>query len=55
VFLATEKGRIAVLSTDGSLEPLAVNDLQDDIYATPAISGGRLYVRTRSMLYCFGR
>jgi len=55
VFLATEKGKIAVLSTDGSLEPLAVNDLQDDIYATPAISDGRIYVRTRLMLYCFGR
>ena len=55
VFLATERGKIAVLATDGSLEPLAVNDLQDDIYATPAISGGRIYVRTRSALYCFGR
>ena len=55
VFLSTEKGKIAVLSTDGTLEPLAVNDLQDDIYATPAISGGRIYVRTRSTLYCFGR
>lgn len=54
VFLASEKGRIAVLATDGRLEPLAVNDLGDDIYATPAISNGRLYVRTRSMLYCFG-
>lgn len=54
VFLATEKGKIAILPTDGSLEPLAVNDLEDDVYATPAISNGRLYVRTRSMLYCFG-
>ncbi|MEO5894330.1 MAG: PQQ-binding-like beta-propeller repeat protein [Vicinamibacterales bacterium] len=55
VFVASEKGKIAVLSTDGTLEPLAVNDLQDDIYATPAISGGRIYVRTRSMLYAFGQ
>jgi len=55
VFLATEKGKIAVLSTDGSLRPLAVNDLQDDIYATPAIADGRIYVRTRGTLYCFGR
>lgn len=55
VFLATEKGKIAVLSTDGSLQPLVVNDLQDDIYATPAIADGRIYVRTRGTLYCFGR
>jgi hypothetical protein len=31
-----------------------VNDLGDDIYATPAISGARIYVRTRGWLYCFG-
>jgi outer membrane protein assembly factor BamB len=55
VFLASEQGKIAVLPTDGTLEPLAVNDLEDDIYATPAISDGRVYVRTRSMLYCFGQ
>lgn len=55
VFLATEKGKIAVLPTDGSLKPLAVNDLQDDIYATPAIADGRIYVRTRGTLYCFGK
>jgi len=55
VFMASERGKIAVLPTDGSLEPVAVNDLDDDIYATPAISEGRIYVRTRGMLYCFGR
>ena len=55
VFLASEQGKIAVLPTDGTLDPLVVNDLQDDIYATPAISDGRIYVRTRSMLYCFGQ
>lgn len=55
VFLSSERGKIAVLPTDGSLQPLVVNDLQDDIYATPAISGGRLYVRTRATLYCFGQ
>ena len=54
VFLFSEKGKVAVLPTDGSLQPLVVNDLQDDVYATPAISDGRIYVRTRSTLYCFG-
>ena len=38
----------------GTLEPTAVSDLKDDIYATPAISDGRMYVRTRGWLYCFG-
>jgi outer membrane protein assembly factor BamB len=55
VFMASERGKIAVLPTDGSLDPVAVNDMEDDIYATPAISDGRIYVRTRGMLYCFGK
>src|SRR6478735_990767 len=55
VFMASERGKIAVLPTDGSLDPVAVNDMEDDIYATPAISEGRIYVRTRGILYCFGR
>lgn len=55
VFMASEKGKVVVLPTDGSLEPVAVNDLGDDIYATPAIADGRIYVRTRSTLYCFAQ
>ncbi len=55
VFMLSETGKVVVLPSGGSLDPIAVNDLDDDIYATPAISGGRLYMRTRSWLYCFGR
>ncbi len=36
-------------------ELLAVNDLGEDCYATPAIADGRIYIRTRSALYCFGK
>ena len=52
--MSSEQGKIAVLQSGGSLEPIAVNDLGDDIYATPAISDGKIYVRTRGWLYCFG-
>jgi outer membrane protein assembly factor BamB len=54
IFMASELGKIAVVKPGGSLEVLAVNDLGDLIYATPAVDGGRLYVRTRGALYCFG-
>jgi outer membrane protein assembly factor BamB len=54
IFMASETGKVAVLAPGGGLEPTVVNDLQDDIYATPAISDGRIYVRTRGWLYCFG-
>jgi outer membrane protein assembly factor BamB len=54
IFMLSETGKIAVLAPGGTLEPTVVNDLKDDIYATPAISDGRMYVRTRGWLYCFG-
>jgi outer membrane protein assembly factor BamB len=54
VFMSSEQGKVSVLPAGGSLEPIAVNDLADDIYATPAISDGKIYVRTRGWLYCFG-
>jgi outer membrane protein assembly factor BamB len=55
VYMASEKGKVSVLKPDGSLEPVVVNDLQDDIYATPALVDGRIYLRTRNTLYCFGK
>jgi outer membrane protein assembly factor BamB len=54
VFVLSEQGKVAVLPSGGSLEPIVVNDLHDDIYATPAISDGKIYLRTRGWLYCFG-
>jgi len=55
IFMVSESGKVAVLKPDGSLEVLVVNDLDDLCYATPAIADGRLYVRARNTLYCFGR
>ena len=55
IFFASELGKIAVVAPGGTLEVIAVNDMDDLIYATPAIEGGRLYVRTRGALYCFGK
>ena len=54
IVLASESGKVSILNAGGALESLAVNDLADAIYATPAISRGRLFIRTRSALYCFG-
>ena len=54
VFLASVNGRITVLKAGAQWDVLGVNDLGDEIHATPALSGGRIYVRTRGTLYCFG-
>jgi outer membrane protein assembly factor BamB len=54
IYMASERGKVVVLKPGGDLEPVAVNDLQDDIYATPALLEGRIYLRTRRTLYSFG-
>ncbi len=53
VFLASVGGMVTVLKAGREWEVLGVNDLGDEIHATPALAGGRIYVRTRGTLYCF--
>jgi outer membrane protein assembly factor BamB len=55
VFLIGQGGQVSVLKAAGDWEVLAVNELDDECYATPAIADGRLYIRTRSALYAFGK
>ena len=47
-------GKVTVLSIEGEPEILAVNDIGDDVYATPAILDGVIYLRSHSTLYAFG-
>ena len=49
---ATE-GKVSVIKAGAQWEVLRVNDLGDDCFATPAIVEDRIYIRTRSRLYCF--
>jgi outer membrane protein assembly factor BamB len=53
VFLASQEGKIAVLRAGAQWDVLGVSDLGEEINATPALAGGRVYVRTREALYCF--
>ena len=54
IFLASHPGIVAVLRAGGQQELLSANKLDEEIFATPAIADGKLYVRTVSALYCFG-
>jgi outer membrane protein assembly factor BamB len=54
VFLASTEGKITVLKAAPQWEVLRVNDLGEDVHATPALSEGRIYIRTHGTLYCFG-
>ena len=53
VYMVSQKGKVVVLKPGGSLEPIAVNDLMEDVYATPALADGKIYLRTTSALYAF--
>ena len=55
VFLIGQGGQVSVLKAGGEWEVLAVNELDDECFATPAIADGRIYIRTRSALYSFGK
>ena len=55
VYIVSRSGTVVVLKAGGEQEVLSVGELDDEVYATPALAGGRIYLRTRGALYCFGR
>ncbi len=55
VWLISQDGTVSVVSARGEWDVLAVNTLGEEVFATPAIDAGRMYVRTRGTLYCFGQ
>lgn len=55
VFLLSYSGKVTVLKADPQWEVLAVNDLNEPSQSTPAIGGGRIFIRTHKALYSFGQ
>lgn len=53
LFLLNESGKLAVLSAGRDWRVLSVNDLGENCYATPAIAGGTLVVRSDHTLWAF--
>ena len=54
VFLVSQDGTLSVVSAKGDWDIVSVNPLEDEVFATPAIADGRIYVRTKTQLYAFG-
>jgi len=54
LFTTSGAGRITVLSLGPKPQTLAANDMGEDVYATPAITDGTIYVRTHQRLFAFG-
>jgi outer membrane protein assembly factor BamB len=54
LFVTSEAGKTHVLKAGPRFEVLGTNDLGDAILATPAVAGGRVFLRTSRHLYCLG-
>ena len=49
-------GKSYVIKAGPRLEVLAANDLRGEMDgSSPAVSGGRIFIRGRKLLYCIGR
>jgi outer membrane protein assembly factor BamB len=55
IYTISQEGKVSVIQAGAQWEVLAVNDLDDDCFATPAIVDDRIYLRTHSRLYCFAK
>jgi len=50
---ASKSGQLTVIRADAEWEVLSVRDLGEDVWSTPAIAGGQVFVRSQEALYCF--
>ena len=55
VYLVGRNGTTVVIKDSDKLEVVSTNVLGDPIDASPAVSGDRLYLRSRDNLYCIGQ
>ncbi len=53
VYFLSQQGKVTVIKAGPQWEIASTNDLEDDVFATPAIVENRMYLRTRGTLYCF--
>ena len=54
LYFSSEEGKVAVIRPGREWELAQLNDLQEEIFATPALSAGKIFIRTAEALYCFG-
>jgi len=56
LYLATENEDVVVLRMGEKFEVLATNTMTDQVFiATPAISGGEIFLRSKTTLFCIGK
>lgn len=54
IYIASANGVITVFKAGDTLEILARNDMEEKVFATPAVVDNKLYIRTVKHMYAFG-
>ena len=52
IYARNEAGKTYVVKADSSLEVIAENELGDGGFASPAMCGDQVFIRTLTKLYC---
>ena len=55
IYAASVAGDVFVIAAEPTHRLIARNELGEVIRATPAVAGGRLYIRGERTMYCIGR
>ena len=53
ILTASHPGKVAILEAGADWKVLSVVDFGEQIYATPALAEGQIFLRTQKALYCF--
>ncbi|MBL8175748.1 MAG: PQQ-binding-like beta-propeller repeat protein [Bryobacterales bacterium] len=53
IYFVTQAGVAVVMAAGPEQRTLSVADLEEEVYATPAISGGMIFIRTSQALHAF--
>lgn len=54
MYFVSKEGKITVVRTGQDWTVLSSAALNEQVIATPAISGAKIYIRSEASLYCFG-
>ena len=54
VYALSEEGQATVVAAKPQFQLISSNDLGERTMASPAVSGGRIFIRSDSSLFCIG-
>lgn len=54
IYFTSEEGEVTVVETGPAMREIARNQMEGTIRASPAVSGGRIFIRTEQNLYAIG-